>query len=596
MNDKLWAEAHSRLSNKEQEVIARSLTADRSDTDLIPEILLRDVRAKREICDKKRWTFRCGDHTVQLRDTVDKVLDWLDKFKAAGDIASNVDPLHAGVPWAGIRFLIQVVQSERNQMEALFRGLNRICYILYRCRLYEVLLQSSQGSALARQNLQLALTEFYTVILRFLAQAAHVYEKGSLQRAFAAFWSSDDIKALENQCRELETRAEIEAQNCDRSESSEARKLLLELPMMKDLSDSISSTILKWVSRIPYEDHHKTVCKGRTANTGGWLFEHGQYKKWESSKKSTILWLHGIPGAGKTKLTSRVIDHVTDHWSDNAIAYFYCNRYEASRRKPTHILQSFVKQLSKSPSDGAIQQALVDAYKENQRKGAASIKPGLEESESLVLALTKAYSETILILDALDETDVEDREDLMDTIDRLVSQSANLKVLISSRRDNDIKRRLKLKANLSVEATDNRDDISKFVREKIEDAQQGRHRNKPISEGLRDEIVRTLLEKSEGMFQWAALQIKEILDLQLEKDIQKRLGRLPKGLQAAYAEIFKKRIKRSGGSMPEIAHRAFQWVLFAFEPLSSDVLVAFVSRDMADGKAEYARLGYTRCA
>lgn len=99
----------------------------------------------------------------------------------------------------------------------------------------------------------------------------------------------------------------------------------------------------------------------------------------------------------------------------------------------------------------------------------------LEESESLVLALTKAYSETILILDALDETDVEDREDLMETIDRLVSQSANLKVLISSRRDNDIKRRLKLKANLSVEATDNRDDISKFVREKIEDAQQGRH-------------------------------------------------------------------------------------------------------------------------
>lgn len=109
MNDKSWAEAHSRLSNKEQEVIARSLTADRGDTDLIPEIILRDVRAKREICDKKRWTFRCGDHTVQLRDTADKVLNWLVKLKAAGDIVSNVDPLHAGVPWAGIRFLIQVL-------------------------------------------------------------------------------------------------------------------------------------------------------------------------------------------------------------------------------------------------------------------------------------------------------------------------------------------------------------------------------------------------------------------------------------------------------------------------------------------------------
>lgn len=40
-----------------------------------------------------------------------------------------------------------------------------------------------------------------------------------------------------------------------------------------------------------------------------------------------------------------------------------------------------------------------------------------------------------MILDALDGTDVEDQEDLMETIDRLVSQSANLKVLISSRCD-----------------------------------------------------------------------------------------------------------------------------------------------------------------
>jgi hypothetical protein len=109
MNDKMWAEAHSHLSEKEQEVIARLLAADKSVSDWTPENLLWDIQAKREICDKKRWTFKCGDHTIQLRDTADKVLDWLDKFKAAGDIVSNVDPLHAGVPWAGIRFLIQVL-------------------------------------------------------------------------------------------------------------------------------------------------------------------------------------------------------------------------------------------------------------------------------------------------------------------------------------------------------------------------------------------------------------------------------------------------------------------------------------------------------
>ncbi|KXG45996.1 uncharacterized protein PGRI_048520 [Penicillium griseofulvum] len=585
--------------------MAGLLVAEKNVADWTPEVLLRDVQAKREICDKNRWTFRRGGHNIQLRDTADKVLNWLDKFKAVGDIVSNVDPLHAGVPWAGIRFLIQVVQSEKTQMEALFCGLNRICYILYRCRLYEGLLQSCQSSPQACQNLHSVLIEFYTVILRFLVQAAYAYERTSLQRAFAAFWSSDDIQDLENKCQELEARAEIEAQNCDRSESSEARKLLLNLPVVKDLTDSMSTTItaisanlqekeagdiLKWISRIPYEDHHRSVCKGRTANTGGWLFEHAQYQKWRLSEKSTILWIHGIPGAGKTRLISRVIDHLVDHQPDTTIAYFYCNRYETSRRNPTHVLQSYVKQLSKSPSNGAIQQVVIDIYKENQRKGGASANLSLEESERLVLELTKAYAETILILDAMDETYMEDREDLMEALDRLVSQSANLKVLISSRRDNNIKRRLQLEINLGIEATDNQDDISKFVHERIQHAQQSRHRSRPISEGLRDEIVTTLLEKSEGMFQWAALQIKEILELQLEKDIQKRLGRLPKGLQAAYAEIFKKRIKSSAGSMPEIASRAFQWVLFSFEPLPSDALVAFVSREMDHGRIEHVDL------
>jgi nucleoside phosphorylase len=52
--------------------------------------------------------------------------------------------------------------------------------------------------------------------------------------------------------------------------------------------------ILKWVSQIPYEDHHYAARKGRTAKTGGWLFKHDRYQTWQSSEQSTILWLHGI--------------------------------------------------------------------------------------------------------------------------------------------------------------------------------------------------------------------------------------------------------------------------------------------------------------
>ena len=45
---------------------------------------------------------------IDLRDRADKILEWVEKFKQIGDIAVQYDPVHAALPWAGIRFLLQV--------------------------------------------------------------------------------------------------------------------------------------------------------------------------------------------------------------------------------------------------------------------------------------------------------------------------------------------------------------------------------------------------------------------------------------------------------------------------------------------------------
>jgi hypothetical protein len=72
----------------------------------------------------------------------------------------------------------------------------------------------------------------------------------------------------------------------------------------------------------------------------------------------------------------------------------------------------------------------------------------------------------------------------------------------------------------------------------------------------------------------------------MESDIRKRLGQLPKGLKEAYDEIFD-RIEGAEGSQPGIATKAFTWILLSFEPLSSDTLVSFVSRDPQSGLIEH---------
>lgn len=62
--------------------------------------------------------------------------------------------------------------------------------------------------------------------------------------------------------------------------------------------------ILNWLSTIPYRKHHIEAHKKILQGTGGWFLDDDRMLQWRRSSLSSILWLHGIPGSGKTKLTS----------------------------------------------------------------------------------------------------------------------------------------------------------------------------------------------------------------------------------------------------------------------------------------------------
>jgi len=205
-----------------------------------------------------------------------------------------------------------------------------------------------------------------------------------------------------------------------------------------------------------------------------------------------------IAGAGKTKLVSRVIDSLMNRPHTEALAFFYCNRNQTSRQEPQNILRSFVKQLSISPDEEKIQDCLVRVYRQKERDGFLSNEMSFEECETLISELIKTYSQTTLVLDALDECSPRLRGELIATFERLVENApANLKIFISSRRDDDIKYQLEKKANVGISATDNEKDISKYVADRIEINKA--KRRVPIPLDLQDEIIRVLLQKSGGM-------------------------------------------------------------------------------------------------
>ena len=59
---------------------------------------------------------------------------------------------------------------------------------------------------------------------------------------------------------------------------------------------------LESLSRQPYTEHHATSRHGVLSDTGEWFLQSDVFQSWCKSTASSILWLHGIPGSGKSKL------------------------------------------------------------------------------------------------------------------------------------------------------------------------------------------------------------------------------------------------------------------------------------------------------
>lgn len=99
--------AFRRLSERHQRILQPYLL-NSNDAGEALERSLAAASQKRQDCKLKEWRLTVAGRTIVLRDVAGKIVDWLDRFKAVGDVVANIDPIHIGLPWAGIRFVLEV--------------------------------------------------------------------------------------------------------------------------------------------------------------------------------------------------------------------------------------------------------------------------------------------------------------------------------------------------------------------------------------------------------------------------------------------------------------------------------------------------------
>ena len=128
----------------------------------------------------------------------------------------------------------------------------------------------------------------------------------------------------------------------------------------------------------------------------------------------------------------------------SSTAFFYCARStaEPARAKPVEILCALLRQLCTSNPDQPVKSPVAREYEVRKKKAeedCSTIKRlTIEECTRLIIELTKDHPATI-ILDALDECEEITRHELLEALDSIISNSANVvKVFVSSRDDIDI--------------------------------------------------------------------------------------------------------------------------------------------------------------
>ncbi|KAF3219549.1 hypothetical protein TWF679_011015 [Orbilia oligospora] len=158
--------------------------------------------------------------------------------------------------------------------------------------------------------------------------------------------------------------------------------------------------ILNWITPIDYGPQHSDYLRRRQPGTGEWLLTSDEYNTWLGSKY--VLFCPGIPGAGKTILTSIIIDNLITRFNSDStvgIAYIYCNFNRSHEQNLDNLLASLLKQLAAQS-----QYALPDIVKKLHKSHLAQkTRPENKDIIGALRLVIQTFSRVFVIVDALDE-------------------------------------------------------------------------------------------------------------------------------------------------------------------------------------------------
>ena len=318
------------------------------------------------------------------------------------------------------------------------------------------------------------------------------------------------------------------------------------------------TSCLAWISNLDFHELYRERCDDHLSGTGDWFLNSMKYQDWRTSNQSSLLWVQGTAGSGKSMLSAITITEVNNDTNpDIGVAYALCQRNQQDTQTIVALLRAMIKQLAVQRHE--FHPKVIEAYNQS---GFGKI---LERDQAFdLLAHTASlFDEIYLIVDALDEFMDPERliTGMLDMLKEDRRSKRCIKLLILNRPTSHMEKLLSPHYNPIRPEAENKQDIDRYIEV---------HLPRPEDDKARE----LCSEKANGMFMWVRLVFENSGGWLTElEDIVEVLNSMPQGLDEIYDIIFKD-ISSQPNRLRQKAWNVLYWILKAYRPLTWKMMLA----------------------
>ncbi|KAI1275359.1 hypothetical protein F5Y07DRAFT_389845 [Xylaria sp. FL0933] len=567
----IWSDAYEKFSEREPELAEDYEThlASVSDVDFSnpnwAQSIVEELQKGREV---KQWHFTFHGKNIKLREQAEKlakVLIWCDGIVKD---ALSTQP-YAALAWSGVSILLPLLTSATAQHEVMISNLDKVNHVQVYWKAYQDTFPE----------------EFHVNSDSLIELYSHIFD-AQLSRAWQ---EATQIENLSEDCKSLIGIVQVEKTQLNSNQqleqmyrSREALQKIYEILdeerklRRHDRQDQFERELLADLAA----DHegYKNFNPRKVEGTCQWLLEDDSFRSWRDREESSFLWVSAGPGCGKSVLTRSLIDEwqLSTSPATSTVCYFFFKDGDEKRQHGANALSAILHQLFIQDLTGRFMSHALDRHK-NYGKGLAT---NFSQLWNILLDCTTTpdAGEIICVLDALDECNKNDRdeiisklEDFFTTIGQASRRTCRLKFFITSRPYDTIEQSIGRFLNSSCLRIDGDDhfaavseDVNRVIDAKIP---------KMLSSFSRKQLL-DISTRLKGM-----KNQQRPSDHGRLPDVEKLLDNLPSEHSEAYERILNQ--KNSKYTRP-----LFQLMLAAKEPL--DICEANYALAVATSKISFA--------